>query len=1190
MTRISPWHSLRTRATVFTLAVFVLGIWMLTLYATRLLRADMERMLGTQQFQAVSVMADDIDRALDERMQALQAVARQVTPAMLNDPPALQAWLDQRVALPFFNGGAWVAGADGVTLADVPRSAGRVGISYKDREHVAAVLRDGKPVISRPVLGKKRNLPLISMVVPVLDAQGRVIGVLTGVTDLDKPNFLDKIAQSRYGQAGGYLLMAPQHGVFVTATDKNRIMQPLPVPGSNAMYDRYMQGFEGYGVAVSSRGVEELSAAKGIPTAGWLLAVAVPTAEAFAPVTAMQQNILVAAVLLTLLTGLLTGWILKRQLSPLLHTARALRELATANRAEALPVARPDEMGQLIASFNQVLGYHRQREDTLRTSEALNQSVLNSLNASIAVVDAAGVIVAVNTRWQEFALENSLQPGTPAPRTGVGVNYFSVCKPIAGSRPDDGVQAGIGLRAVLDGRLPSFQMDYPCGSSMQPRWFVMTIMPLGLGGAGGAVITHTDITERRQAQERLVQANLRMAALIEGFPDPIFLKDADGRWLLTNEPAKQLYQLHGISWEGKTGHELCAMQPVFTVPHQACMQTDVQTWLNGVPSAFAESGVGPDGVLHHFEVRKVPIFGEGGERESILVIARDVTDVKQTEESLRIAATAFESQQGMVITDAQRRILRVNQAFTQITGYSAEEAIGQGPHILASGRHDAEFYDRMAQALEAEGIWIGEIWNRRKNGEVYPEWLSISAVRNPQGSTTHYVGIFSDISEQVRAKAQIDHLSFYDPLTHLPNRRLLLDRLDQALHTSTRHARKNALLFVDLDNFKMINDTLGHQQGDRLLVQVAQRLRSCTRDGDTVARLGSDEFVVMLENLAEDEMEAATQAESVGNHIIESFGVDFELERARHHATPSIGITLFGGEHIEGGEEPLKRAELAMFKAKAAGRNTLRFFEAQMQAEVSARAALEADLRTALAQQQLLLHYQPQVVGAGRITGVEVLVRWQHPQRGMVPPVQFIPLAEECGLILPLGQWVLETACAQLTAWAHDPALAHLTVAVNVSADQFKQTDFVATVQATLERTGANPRRLKLELTESMLVDDVEAIIAKMDALKARGVAFSLDDFGTGYSSLAYLKRLPLHQLKIDQGFVRNIVTDPNDAAISRMVVGLAESMGLAVIAEGVELQAQADMLAHLGCHAYQGYLFGRPVPLAELEALVRGQ
>ena len=1059
MLRISPWHSLRTRATVFTLAVFVLGIWMLTLYATRLLRADMERMLGTQQFQAVSAMADDIDRAVSERVQALQGVARLVTPAMLNDSVALQAWLDQRVVSPFFNGGAWVAGADGVALADVPLSAGRIGVSYKNMEPVAAALRDGKPVISRPLLGKKRKLPLVSVVVPLLDAQGRVIGVLTGVTDLDKPNFLDKIAQSRYGQAGGYLLMAPQHGVFVTATDKTRTMQPLPAPGSNAMYDRYMQGFEGYGVAVSSRGVEELSAAKGIPTAGWLLAVAVPTAEAFAPVTAMQQNILVAAVLLTLLTGLLTGWILKRQLSPLLHTAHALRELATANRAEALPVARPDEMGQLIASFNLVLDNHRQREDTLRASEALNQSVLNSLNANIAVVDAAGEIVAVNTRWQEFALENSRQPETPAPRTGVGVNYFSVCKPTAGNGSDDGVQAGAGLRAVLNGRLPSFQMDYPCDSPTQARWFAMTIMPLGLGGAGGAVITHTDISERRQA-----------------------------------------------------------------------------------------------------------------------------------EESLRIAATAFESQQGMVITDAQRRILRVNQAFTQITGYSAEEAIGQGPHILASGRHDAEFYDRMAQALEAEGIWIGEIWNRRKNGEVYPEWLSISAVRNPQGSTTHYVGIFSDISEQVRAKAQIDHLSFYDPLTHLPNRRLLLDRLDQALHTSKRHVRKNALLFVDLDNFKMLNDTLGHQQGDRLLVQVAQRLRSCTRDGDTVARLGSDEFVVMLENLAEDNIEAATQAESVGNHIIGSFEADFELEQVHHHTTPSIGITLFGGASVAEGEEPLKQAELAMFKAKAAGRNTLRFFEAQMQAEVSARAALEADLRTALAQQQLLLHYQPQVVGAGRITGVEALVRWQHPQRGMVPPVQFIPLAEECGLILPLGQWVLETACAQLTAWAHDPALAHLTVAVNVSADQFKQADFVATVQATLERTGANPRRLKLELTESMLVDDVEAIIAKMDALKARGVAFSLDDFGTGYSSLAYLKRLPLHQLKIDQGFVRNIVTDPNDAAISRMVVGLAESMGLAVIAEGVELQAQADMLAHLGCHAYQGYLFGRPVPLAELEARVRGQ
>ncbi|MBK6294366.1 MAG: EAL domain-containing protein [Rhodoferax sp.] len=564
-----------------------------------------------------------------------------------------------------------------------------------------------------------------------------------------------------------------------------------------------------------------------------------------------------------------------------------------------------------------------------------------------------------------------------------------------------------------------------------------------------------------------------------------------------------------------------------------------------------------------------------------------IAERKASEEELRIAACAFESQQGMVITDAQRIILRVNRAFTQITGYSAEEAIGQNPRMLSSGRHDSLFYATMAQALQSDGAWSGEIWNRRKNGEVYPEWLTISAVKNSGAQVTHFVAIFTDVSEQVSAQAQIATLAFYDPLTQLPNRRLLLDRLEQSLHASTRHTRQNALLFVDLDNFKTLNDTLGHHQGDQLLTQVAQRLKNCLRDGDTVARLGSDEFVVMLEDLSEDSIEAATQAETVGNNILKAFEQAFTLEQAEHHSTPSIGITLFGSHSLEGDDQPLKRAELAMFQAKTAGRNTLRFFDVRMQAEVNTRAALEADLREALPRHQLVLHYQPQVVGAGRITGVEVLLRWQHPIRGMVAPAEFIALAEETGLILPIGQWVLEQACTQLAAWAKEPALSLLTIAVNVSARQFQQTDFVDRVLDTLQRTHATPRLLKLELTESMLVNDVEAIIEKMGALKARGVGFSLDDFGTGYSSLAYLKRLPLDQLKIDQGFVRNIVTDPNDVAIAKMVVVLAESLGLAVIAEGVELQAQADYLAHLGCHAYQGYLFSRPLPLQALRTLV---
>ena len=573
----------------------------------------------------------------------------------------------------------------------------------------------------------------------------------------------------------------------------------------------------------------------------------------------------------------------------------------------------------------------------------------------------------------------------------------------------------------------------------------------------------------------------------------------------------------------------------------------------------------------------------------VVGITQDITLRKKAEEAQRIAATAFESHQCMFITDARRVILSVNKAFTQTTGYSAEEVTGQSPRLFSSGHHDQTFYVAMNQCLESEGNWQGEIQNRRKNGEVYPQRLSISAVKDDAGVVTHFVAIFTDISDHKTAQAQIETLAFYDPLTDLPNRRLLMDRLDQVINASSRHERMSALLFVDLDNFKTLNDTLGHGQGDLLLTQVAKRLKTCIREGDTLARLGSDEFVVMLEGLSENALDAANQSEAVGDKILAALGADYALASGAHHSTTSIGVTLFGGEHQESNEEPLKRAELAMFQAKAAGRNTLRFFDTQMQAEVTAYASLEADLRDAVLHQQFMLHYQPQVVGNGRLTGVEALVRWQHPQRGMVSPAEFIPLAEASGLILPIGQWVLETACAQLATWASQPNRAHLTMAVNVSARQFQQVDFVEQVLATLARTHAKPKLLKLELTESMLVEDVEGIIAKMSALKGRGVGFSLDDFGTGYSSLAYLKRLPLDQLKIDQGFVRNIVSDPNDVAIAKMVLALAETMGLAVIAEGVEMQAQADFLAHLGCHAYQGYLFSKPLPIASFEVFAAG-
>ena len=568
----------------------------------------------------------------------------------------------------------------------------------------------------------------------------------------------------------------------------------------------------------------------------------------------------------------------------------------------------------------------------------------------------------------------------------------------------------------------------------------------------------------------------------------------------------------------------------------------------------------------------------------------DIAERKRAEQSLRIAAITFECQEGMMITDAEQVILRVNQAFTEITGYEGEEVIGKTPRLLSSGRHDVTFYKAMWESIQRSGSWRGEIWNRRKGGEVYPEWLSITAVKGGDGNVTHYVGTFADITMRKAVEEEIRNLAFYDPLTRLPNRRLMFDRLRQALSSSARRERHGALILFDLDDFKTLNDTLGHDVGDKFLVEVASRIQACIRDGDTVARLGGDEFVVILEDLDAEAL-AAMQAESVAVKILAALNQPYLLDIAlageetnarTYQCSASIGITLFRDQSISV-DELMKRADTAMYQAKAAGRNTLRFYDPQMQAAVALRAALDADLRSALRDGEFLLHYQPQVDCDGRVTGAEALVRWRHPRRGLTYPNEFIPQAEINGLILPLGHWVLTTACSQLADWARQEATAHLTLAVNVSARQFRQKDFVGQVLTTIRAAGADPRKLKLEVTESLLLHDVEDIIIKMTALKAEGVSFSLDDFGTGYSSLSYLKQLPLGQLKIDQSFVRDLMIDSNDAAIAGTIIALAMSLGLPVIAEGVETEAQREFLARLGCQAYQGYLFGKPGAAADV-------
>jgi diguanylate cyclase (GGDEF)-like protein/PAS domain S-box-containing protein len=568
-------------------------------------------------------------------------------------------------------------------------------------------------------------------------------------------------------------------------------------------------------------------------------------------------------------------------------------------------------------------------------------------------------------------------------------------------------------------------------------------------------------------------------------------------------------------------------------------------------------------------------------------VIRDITAHKKADKETRLAAAIFESQQGMVVTDANKIILRINKAFSIITGYTAEDVIGQKvAGVLKSDRHNGDFYADMLQRIDSTGQWNGEIWHRRKNGEHYPEYLTITAVYDMDGQLTHYVSTFEDITVRKATEDQIKHMAFYDPLTQLPNRQMLQNRLKPALASSYRSGQKGAVLFIDLDNFKTLNDTLGHDMGDLLLQQVAQRLVSTVRENDTVARLGGDEFVLMLEDLSDDPLKAAAQTEVVGNKILAELNQSYQLDTYIYHSTPSIGATLFNG-HDHSMAEIMKQADIAMYQAKDSGRNALRFFDAQMQDSINASAAIEADLHLALAEHQFELYYQPQVCHNQQIMGAEALLRWQHPQRGWVSPGDFIPLAEETGLILPIGQWVLETACAQLKIWERSVHTQHLQLAVNVSAKQFHLPDFVEQVSLVLNRHAINPHRLKLELTETMVLNNVDDTLIKMKTLKKTGVYFSMDDFGTGHSSLSILKKLPFDQLKIDQSFVRDISIDHDDEVIVKIIIQMAINLGMEIIAEGVETQAQHEFLKLNGCPSYQGYLFSKPLPIEQFDALL---
>ncbi|ART79613.1 putative bifunctional diguanylate cyclase/phosphodiesterase [Oceanisphaera avium] len=689
-----------------------------------------------------------------------------------------------------------------------------------------------------------------------------------------------------------------------------------------------------------------------------------------------------------------------------------------------------------------------------------------------------------------------------------------------------------------------------------------------------------DTEHRQYEQQALKNSQARLLAITSAIPDMMSVIDEHGRYLEIMADNIIFSDNKDVRRIGKSLHD------VYPLEHAERVLDFIQRTLHEKKVLHLLFDLRFDDGLHHFESVAQVLPTPANEPRAVVVLTRDISERVQDDTDLRIAAVAFESFQGMLVTDRHNRILRVNHAFTKVTGYSQAEVLGKTPSIFSSGQHDKSFYKEMWQSIQHQGHWQGEIYDKRKSGQVYPQWLSITAVKDNNQDISHYVASITDLSAEKDNAKKIHHLAYYDSLTGLPNRRFLINTIKEMQKLSASQQRLGALIFLDLDHFKNINDLWGHATGDKLLRHVAHQLSKMLSAQDCLARLGSDQFVLLLNLQASDDVELKN---SLAQKISELRDL---LDFAYVHGEQTLRTSAcLGTVSVDGVKEPaeelLRQAELAMYAAKDIGRGEHCFFDPAMQEAISQRLLLEEDIVRGLAAKEFGVYFQPQFNDEHQLIGVESLVRWHHFERGLLSPFAFIEVAEAAGIMKKIDEVVMLRACEQMAAWSTVAGLSDITVSINVSPAQLYQTGFVEEVLAVVKQTGADLRRLKLEITESMLVTDMNQAISRMRELKAAGIRFSIDDFGTGYSSLQYLQQLPLDQLKIDQSFVRGLPEDASSLAIIRAVIAMAHSLGLEVIAEGVETQTQRDILLANGCQLYQGYLYAKPLPAAKIAELV---
>ncbi len=1201
--------SLKTRVALFTSVIFVLAIWALAYHAVQDLRRDMEKLLSAQQYSAVSSVADGINYGVTVRLDSLIMIAARMPRDWARNPQGLSHYLAERRAIyKLMEFGLVVLSDDGLCLGDYPVRAGRKGTNYADRDFFREVLVGGKPAFSAPHISRTWGQPAVFIAVPIKDETGRITGVLAGSMMIAQNDVFHEIAEPRTDAVGGVQVISPRDRLFITATDKTRILQPIPESGENRMLDRYLAGYEGSGIAVSSRGVEELTSAKRVPVTGWLVIGDLPTTQAFAPIVALQQDIYREAFVASLLIAGLIWLFVHRLLAPLGQAAALLGEMTLGKAPlRAIPLSGSTEIRQLLAGFNQLQARFLSQKETLRQEQVFSETLIDSLPGLFTRLDSEGRLVDWNTNFETLVGPDGLQKAQSS--------FLAVVN------PDDRERVAAGIRSALENGHDEAEIRIiDCNDEC--RCFHIVGKRLEFGADIQLLLTGIDVTyealqeSREQVRNRIfellssggeLKEILRLVVEYTERAGPemmcgILLLDHDQRLRVAaapslpdyyNEASDGLLIGEGVGSCGTAAYrnERVVIEDIRTHRFWAPAREVVER--AGLASCWSEpirdsagKVLGTFAIYHRRPCKPSTAHLELIHRAANL--ASIAIEKKHAEAELQLASSVYQaSGEAIVVTDANNRIIAVNPAFTRVTGYTQAEVRGQDPKLLKSGRTPKAEYEVMWQALQNTGQWQGEIWNRRKNGEEYAEWLTINTLRDEDGEVYRRIAMFSDITEKKRTAELVWRQANYDSLTGLPNRNLFYDRLQQDIRKTERSGQTLALLFIDLDRFKEVNDTLGHDAGDELLKEAAGRIVACVRDSDTVARLGGDEFTIVLPGLVN-----ISRVEEVAQRVIESLALAFPLLGQNVYISASIGIALCPNDATDV-ENLLKSADQAMYAAKEQGRNGFSYFTESMQLAAQTRMQIGSSLREALAGQQFQVYYQPVVeLSTGNIVKAEALLRWRHPEHGMIGPAAFIPLAEETGLINEIGDWVFRESARMAKRWAdmdvpHAKLNCPVQISINKSPRQFASGKTHESWLGYLREINLPANSVVLEITEGLLLDDHASVTDRLTSFRDSGVQVALDDFGTGYSAMSYLKKFHIDYVKIDQSFVRGLTTDHGDRVIVEAIIAMAHKLELKVIAEGVETVEQRDMLIAASCDYAQGYLFARPMPGEEFERLL---